>query len=388
MTYPPDRYSDLREEKPNPDIERLVAQLDAVGQQFKRARMSPAQNQKIANLLYQQAAAHPTSSSHTWRHGAWSVRRAVVGGIGALAIVVALSGATLAIGGAVGITFPWNYSVLQTPRGQQVNLARSACGYTLRLRSVYADANVVILGYTAFAPDGKPVEAGLQTPVVTDMTGAMLPESDYSGVTDAGALVQYQSFDTGGILGRPSSLTLHLVVPSLTLLSRASATPACAGPTPVVQPTQSPMPVVSPSPTAASAAAGAEEATGPGPYVFDLTVTYHSGRQLQPHLVATESGRSLTLERVVSTPLETRFYVGGSALNAYPILTADGHTLNAGSWGPDATDGSLIVYNFAGSLFSEHGQWTLSIHTQNSIGALPGEQQLPTGVWTFKFTLP
>ncbi len=223
---------------------------------------------------------------------------------------------------------------------------------------------------------------------MTDMAGSVLPESDYGGATDVAGLVQYQSFDTGGILGRPSALTLHMVVPSLTLPAGFSVPPACAGSTSVPTLTLSPSSAVLPTPTAASASGGANVVPGPGPYVFDLTVAYHSGRQLQPHLVATEHGRTLTLERVVSTPLETRFYVSGSALNAYPTLAAGGQTLNAGSWGPDPSNGSLIVYNFAGSLFSEHGQWTLSIHTQKSIGSLPGEQPLPSGVWAFRFTLP
>ncbi len=75
-------------------------------------------------------------------------------------------------------------------------------------------------------------------------------------------------------------------------------------------------------------------------------------------------------------------------MNAYPLLTAGGQTLDAASWEPDASNGGLIVYDFSGSLYSEHGQWTLSIHTQDSIPPSPGEQPLPTGVWTFRFTLP
>ncbi len=119
MTYPPDRYSDLREGKPNPDIDRLVVQLDALGQQFAQSRMSTERRKQIANLLYEQAVAHPRSTLRSRRRGVWSVRRAVLVGAGALAVIVALSGATLAIGGAIGFTFPWNYSFLQSPQANK-----------------------------------------------------------------------------------------------------------------------------------------------------------------------------------------------------------------------------------------------------------------------------
>ncbi len=361
-----DRYPDLLDEPRDPELARVVSRLDAIGRRFTETPMPAARSAWIASALRERALAkrEPRLRLRAWRsRGAWPARRVAMASAAALTTIAVLTGATVALGIPV---FPWNFAVLQQtgqfPQIQAVNIASSAHGYTLRLSQVYADANVFIAGYSATAPGGSTIEVGFQSPVVTDAGGVTLPESDYGGVANLGGTLgtlQYQAFDTGGISGRPGALALHMVVPSLALPRATPGQPATSS---------------------------GDVTAVPGPFVFDITVAYHGGRELRPHLTVTQSGRAVTLERIVSTPLETRFYVSGSAMNAYPTLTIGGHTLNAGSWGPD---GDLMVYRFQGSPpYQDHGAWTFAIHERGAIDGLPGEHPLPPGVWTFTVTLP
>lgn len=381
MTYPYDRYSDILSEQHDPELQQLVDQLDTLGQQFTNIPMPPAYDEQIARSLHTHALTSKNVKSSIWQRRGLRPRRAIVYMAAIVAAIAVLTGATLALGIPA---FPWNFGLLQQfgqlPQSQEVNLAQSACGYTLRVSRVYADPNVFIIGYTVTDPDGKATEAGLQNPSVSDTSGVILPESDYAGEANLGGTVQYQAFDTGNIPGHPSTLNLHLAVPAIALLRQHSVPSSCSDED-TTQQGASPVPSVTES--------GADAVAVRGPFVFDLKVAYHGGRELRPHLAVTEHGRTLTLERIVSTPLETRFYLSGGAENAYPTLTVGGRTLNAGSasWGPNA-EATLIVYRFEGSPYNDHGQWIFTIHTQSSIEPSPGEQPLPAGTWTFTFRLP
>ncbi len=391
MNYPTDRYPDLRDGKPDPELEHLVAQLDLLGRQFISVRAPDVQRQQTASLLHERALAHRrapirTRLSYTWGSSIWPTRRAGLVGVAALMVILVLTGATLAVGGSA--IFPWNYGFLQRagqfPQSQEISIARSACGYTLRLQSVYADANVFIMGYSVTKPDGRTIEAALQAPKVTDSKGNSLPESDYAGASNVGGARQYQSFDTESVSGQPNVIKLHLDIPGITIPANIAVPSACAGESNVTVQSSRPSPTAVDSQREPSGGADVVR----GPFIFDLTAPYHSGREAQLRLTATEHGRTLTLERAVSTPLETRLYVSGSAMNAYPTITANGRTLDDGTWAPDIIDSNVIVYSFPGSLYSEHGSWLLSIHSNSSIQPLPGEQPLPTGVWNFTFVLP
>ena len=379
MTYPHDRYPDILSERHNSELEQLVGQLDALGQQFTKLPMPPAHDARIVRTLRGHALANRRTNSSARRRGVSVLRRALLFAAAALTAIAVLTGATVVLGISA---FPWNYAILQQfgqlPQSQDVNLAQSACGYTLRVSRVYADANVFIVGYTVTDPDEKAIEAGLLRPRVSDASGVTLPESDYGGVANLGGTVQYQAFDTGDIPGQPSALKLHMAVPAIVLL-REQPVPSSCSDHDASQLEASPTPSVDES--------GADATMVRGPFVFDMKVAYQRGRELRPHLAVTEHARTLTLERIVSTPLETRFYVSGSAENAYPTLAVGGHTLDAGSWGPNS-EGDLIVYRFEGSPYNDHGQWTLTIHAQDPIAALSGEQPLPAGTWSFTFALP
>src|SRR5262249_19275274 len=126
----------------------------------------------------------------------------------------------------------WNYAILQQfgqlPASQEIDARAGACGYTLKLSRVYADANVFIVGYSVTSPGGGSVEAGLVGAQVTDASGVTLPESDDAGTAFFGSAVRYQSFDTGGIGGHPSALRLHVVVPDIVLTKARPAPSACS----------------------------------------------------------------------------------------------------------------------------------------------------------------
>jgi len=383
------RYPDLLAGPPDAASERLVAQLDTMGQRFAQAPLAAARDEQIAQALRERALASPTplarGHGRGWR-GLSLARRAALLAVAALTTIALLTGATLAFGGPL---FPWNYAFLQMfgqgPQAQTVNLSSSACGYTLRIRRVYADANVFIVGYAFTKPDGSFVGAGMLAPVVTDASGVALPMSDYGGGVNLGGSIgnlEYQSFDTGGVQGQPATLNLHMVVPAMSFEHGTPAPSPCSRPataSELGEPTPAPA-----TPTPGTTAPNFYQPAIQGPFVFDVSVAYHGGRQLRTPITATQHGRTLTLERVVSTPLETQFYVSGAAMNAFPTLTVGGRTLDAAEGGPE---GNLMVYKFAGSLYTVHGKWTLVIHSNNdSSGLVP--QALPPGAWSFTFTMP
>ena len=371
----------------------MVAQLDALSKRFASAPLPASRDSEIARLLRERALAaqQPQARRRGWR-GLSLARRAAVLAVAALTVIAVLTGATLAFAGPI---FPWNYGFLQQfgqgPQGETVNLAGSACGYTLKVRQVYADANVFIVGYALYKPDGQYVGAGMLAPVVTDANGATLPVLDIAGSVNLGGsigTVEYQTFDTGAIQGQPASLKLHLVVPGLSFDHGTPAPSPCVSPASAAElgyGAQASATTASAAPTPAIVPPGDGEPAVQGPFVFDVTVMYHLGRQSRGPITDTQHGRTLTLERVVSTPLETRFYVSGAGWNSYATLHVGFRTIDNASWGPE---GNLMVYRLDGSPYSYHGQWTFTIHTMSAAPSPQDKQALPPGTWSFTFTLP
>jgi len=201
-----DRYPDILEgQQDDPALGHLVDELDVVGRTFAANTLPAERDVQIVRALRERGLARrrPTRMSRRARVTRL-VRRGMVVLAAALVGLAILTGASIALGIPA---FPWNYGILQQlgqlPASQEIDARATACGYTLVLSRVYADANVFIVGYAVTSPRGESVEAGLVGAQVTDASGVVLPESDYAGSSSFGSTVRYQSFDTGDIAGDP-----------------------------------------------------------------------------------------------------------------------------------------------------------------------------------------
>lgn len=97
---------------------------------------------------------------------------------------------------------------------------------------------------------------------------------------------------------------------------------------------------------------------------------------------------TLTLERGVVSPTETRAYVSGLSANQSHyvdgIVPGDGWTdedVDGGSRGAWYSNG-MTVFSYLGSFTDKRGAWTLSVNP------LPDPRSAPPSTWTFHFTVP
>jgi hypothetical protein len=173
----------------------------------------------------------------------------------------------------------------------QLNQSKMIDGYQVSLDRAYVDANVLILGVYAIMPygpkadkDGQkdahflPMDAGdiwltttkdVQLPILGLSTGLDKGNSQHE---QRGLLLD---FDTAGIVGNSSQITLNLHM-FVHCQGEFSPTYNCPKVT------------------------------------FAFTLPFHTGRQvITPHQAVTTNGTTFTLERVVITPSEARFYIGG-----------------------------------------------------------------------------
>jgi hypothetical protein len=172
----------------------------------------------------------------------------------------------------------------------QLNQSQMVDGYQVTLDRAYADANILILGIYAVMPYGPQADKDGRRDAnffaegdhirLTTTGGAQLPVLDVSHAMDTGNR-QYEQrgllldFDTAAIAGSPRQITLNFQIGV-----------HCQGLSP--------------------------RYSCPRTVQFSFTVPFQSGRQvLTPHQSVTMNGITFTLEKVVITPSEARFYIGG-----------------------------------------------------------------------------
>ena len=203
--------------------------------------------------------------------------------------------------------------------------SKSIDGYTLTLGKAYADANLVIIGYTIEAPKGGQVLGKFDMGATTLTAGQNLTLPPLAGITAepiGGINGNVLYYDASSIQGTPGELHLHLAIPYAIKTH--------------------------------------------GSLSFDFSVSFHPGRVANVRQAVTASGKTLILERVVVTPSETRFYVEGFTQQDHIAtklflanLTVGGHVYSYSGGGSRNIDTRMINYDKA--LFSEQGVWTLAI---------------------------
>ncbi len=192
--------------------------------------------------------------------------------------------------------------LLQKQQFTQLNQSQMVHGYQITLDRAYADSNILILGVYAvmpyglqadkdgardryYLPDGDHIQlattSGVKIPTIGISSGIDMSNSKHE---QKGLLLD---FDTAGITGNPSQITLNLQM-----------NVHCQGMPPNYQ--------------------------CPDTVKFAFTLPFHTDRQvITPHQTVTANGVTFTLEQVVITPSEARFYVGGWSESMYNTPALD-----------------------------------------------------------------
>jgi hypothetical protein len=272
--------------------------------------------------------------------------------------------------------------------GRDLNLSQTANGFTVTVGRVYADANEIVIGYTATGPPGRDYAyiaasdaTGRGIPTLTDREGHYFPlvpaaieGQAMTGNQDSSLL----PYNAAQITGSPEALTLRWTIEALRVREQSD------GP-------------------------GTSAQIVPGPFVFDFTVPFEAGRTLELNQAVEAGGTTVTLERVVATPVSTRVYLRGAGPSAQVTLTAGGTTYTLreetvpSNWTPD----SSWYYSVFEPLLDQPGDWTLVVRAraaaaeptipqggpagtilQGGHEGYPERTILRGGPWTFRFPWP
>lgn len=183
--------------------------------------------------------------------------------------------------------------------GQQVSIAQSACGYTMTVTRLYADANRVVIGYEVKEPPGR--DFVFATLTLADTAGRDLHRLSGVGYgirqPDASRALNggyYAAFDAGNM---PGGLALPL-----RLTARLRVEQMLSDGLPSVQPCETYLPAIPHS-------AGRGIAVSP-PLRFDLQPPIDPRvRAVEPHQTVETNGLPITLDRVVMTAAGTALYL-------------------------------------------------------------------------------
>lgn len=323
------------------------------------------------------------------RHGAFRPRVARRTRLGYVALIVCLllTGAVvvLALDGLVRQAIQSDpgleYALLEE-RGQELDLAQTVDGFTVKLQWIYADENRIAIGFSSQNPPGTVYEVvGPSGYRLTDDRG-----NDYSlimgrnGPCEAGLCGNIYSFAVPEA-ARPLPPTLNLQV-SMSLWS--------------VTPEQVPMvPTFAPGQTSVIVATG-EYGDKHGPFAFEFEVTTIPAAVIEVNQTVEAAGVAMTLKRVTVGLSETRAEIcHNPAVPDYtgwaPIFTLD--TGTAFDWSRVALSSDVIegtdchLLSFNAPLSDQKGEWTLTV--SEVVGFLRGgtgaDQHRISGPWVFRF---
>lgn len=248
-----------------------------------------------------------------------------------------------------------------------LNLSQYSDGLTVTVHSVTADPNSIKVYITV--TDGTPCPAYSPYGVsLTDNNGAKFSELPHSWGTTPFGFGGSLIFDSSAIATTTQTLQLELKI----------ATYYKDGPS-----------------------TGNREV--PASFLFNLSAPFNTAQVhiLRLNQVVVSSGVSITLNRVVITPNQTRFYFQDLGSNMDYELTAndfklssDGGPNNAGPGSASITTGSdgEIVFTLNYPLYDKYGNWILSFKRRpdpnfNIHDYAVSPTPVPSGPWTFHFTL-
>ena len=240
----------------------------------------------------------------------------------------------------------------QTGQLTNVHLAKTTGPYTVTLQKLYADANNIVVGYTIDSTNVDPYSALSAWPTLTVIPGGQTLQVSLAILTNnARSVAVLAYFDAASIQEDPQQLNLRIAIP-----------------------------------------------VGKSTTTFNRATPFQAGKTVEVNQTVTSNGHSLTLDRVVITPSETRTYLithPDTTLILSGSLSAAGKTY--GPWSPpdwppstNATNGSLFIakvypgyLGFLDNLQNDTGTWTLKVDGSS----LLNNSLKVTDTWQFTFAV-
>ena len=253
---------------------------------------------------------------------------------------------------------PWQGSKQHCPHDPftPLNISKHIPGYTITLKQAYADANQVLIEYTATEDGGYQPVPSLNLGSFSTLkvqNGITLREGGGSG--DSSLNMQVFNFEPATIMPAPGTRTLPL-----RLLIHDP---------------------------------GGQDASS-RPVTVDFTLPFHSGRVVIPHKTVTIAGKSVTLTLGVATPSETRFYLYSKDVQ---LDQGNDFTLTDNGKNVNPLDGSVGgITNQNGYLTNPRGQpitteivdfQPLFASHAACVLAISGPPGSHIGPWVFRFTV-
>jgi len=426
MTRLPEPYADLLDHNPDPALRSVVADLALI---CAPAPLPPHLRSSITHALavaLEQPARRPSGWQRWSLLSAWPRQRRAVA---LLTLLAALLVAGVAYAAAPLLdqalsTSPGADQITQGNLGQEVSVTRRACGYTLTVSRIYADANLIVIGFTLGGPAGRrflpaigqvsqdlPSSDGVPTtvnlPTIAAQGKTLMPvQFGSSGVlTSDGA--QYVAYDTRELSSPSGPLTLRLTVPAIQVFEQLADTPqASVACEPYSRMRDSHGVFVNGQQHDVNADHGRVVSVA-GPFTYDLSVPVSPDvREYAPHTTIRQAnGAAVALERVVVTRTDTRLFLSPVASSGcYPALTVAQPLSPNVVQGPmrstragQTTYGAAPIRYFKDTgigeylvdapLYDYHGAWTLVVQPP-ATGSDQGRAVCQDQPITFRFTLP
>jgi hypothetical protein len=293
--------------------------------------------------------------------------------------------------------------------GTPLNITRSIGAYSITLHRAYADANHIVVEYSVQGPAGEHVAAVDTT--LTDGKDVVFSQLfGMKGAPGTAAGTYAVGFDASTLGQLPAELKLSLS------LSLVKVEPN--GVEPPVLPdiageagnwTTAGRNVV----TGASGAAVTgswsdlwEKAAGPFTLDFTVPVTQAGTRFAEVNQSVAAGGVTMTLDRVVVTPGETRAFLSFNPPSGDRPVWTPGISLQAGDYASGtgqsfteitrSTSSGKWSYSLFEDLTGKQGEWTLTVSElmsgtdfalRDGVTQRGNQPKAITGPWVFKFTV-
>jgi len=340
-----ERYPDLLDAHADPQTARFVDALDTL---CAETTPPPHLHASIGRALHERAIQRRADPPRARLFPRLSRPIAILAA--ALVGTTAVAGAAYALASLVDQAFfdPNGQQIVQHNLARSVHISQTACGLTMTVERLYADANRVVIGYTY---QGQGPRGAAPAPQLSTADGTPLSPVGGGGTGSIGnASGNEIAYDSSGIVGdATTALNLRFTAPWVKVMIDNAGH-------------------VEPGLIACQQ-----------PFNFNLSVPVTPGHVITMRQAVTVGGRELTLEKVSLTPSGTSLYLGGETRPAMADMVVDGQTLH--EYGGQDNPG-LARHDFP-PLMDKHGDWTIVVH---AIPTVP--DPLTGGPWTFHVTLP
>lgn len=262
----------------------------------------------------------------------------------------------------------------QAGLAQELDLSQTVDGITVKLERAYADANVVLVGFTVSGPKTRYYSAfgELSTSDGQDIAGmigmGIVPGSDaiLGSWLESERLATIAVFDASSIGGRPSEL-------DLTLETSVADSPMFG------------------------------EQASVGPFTFDFRVPFHAGKVIEIGQTVEAAGVPIKLEQVVVSPWATRAVFGfappyDGSKDRPSLITS---LQPAGDDFKNCSLGRVLAASsaefFVGDFTTQPGEWTITVKelvfppepSGQKAGTHPAsDTKRLAGPWVFRFQVP